>query len=197
MKNRLIAVPKGRLELCSDFVADYILKNRLGAKIISVRNADILSGIKDHLFAGGVVGSDMWDEFKLKTSFNKEVDRLPFLLKTVIPLFPPFHFSLITKKKVDLKQLKIIKIATKYPNKLRYTLPQLGFNNFADSRFYSTRKNTIEIIPVHGQTETYVSEGLADCAFEIVQTGNTLKEHNLIEFWSGEAEKVYLMEAYS
>jgi ATP phosphoribosyltransferase len=192
MKQRLIAVPKGRLDLCKNFV----MENRPDVKIVSVRNADILPGIKDNLFAGGVVGSDMFVEYKLKSFYNKDVDDLPFLRKTVIPVFPSFHFSLIKKKKVEIKELKIIKVATKYPNKLRQTLPKLGFSNFSDSRFYSTKKNTIEIIAVHGQTETYVSEGLADCAFEIVQTGNTLKEHKLIEFWSGEAEQVYLMEAY-
>ncbi len=88
------------------------------------------------------------------------------------PLYLNFgqcRFSLAAPKhKLEMIQEKRhLKVATKYPK-------------LTTSYFYQKGK-TCEIIKLNGSIELAPNFGLADCITDLVSTGQTLKENNLVE----------------
>lgn len=59
-----------------------------------------------------------------------------------------------------------VKVATKYPNITR--------------KYFSAISVQAEIIKLYGSVELAAITGMADCIVDIVSTGNTLKENNLV-----------------
>ncbi|MCL2864336.1 MAG: ATP phosphoribosyltransferase [Lachnospiraceae bacterium] len=66
-----------------------------------------------------------------------------------------------------LQKRELIRVATKYPN-------------IAKDYFYNKKHQTVEIIKMNGSIELAPIVGLSEVIVDIVETGSTLKENNLV-----------------
>jgi ATP phosphoribosyltransferase len=68
-----------------------------------------------------------------------------------------------------LKHRELIRVATKYPK-------------IAKDYFYNQKHQTVEIIKLNGSIELAPLVGLSEVIVDIVETGTTLKENNLLVY---------------
>lgn len=72
-----------------------------------------------------------------------------------------------TKGSFDLKYFNNARVATKFPN--------------ITKKYFKDKGVQVEVIKLHGNIELAPTVGLADMIVDIVSTGRTLKENNLLE----------------
>ena len=175
-----VAVPKGRI--CDDLVP--FLQNR-GAKIedeffdkntrrlkfsatlgdlnlnlFPVRSFDVAEFVSSDVCDVGFCGSDVFEEYILANDNHN----LSCSLKTDIGL------CRLSLAGFEMKNDPIyVKIATKYP---------FVAMKFANCNFVN---RNIKIIKLNGAIETAVLLGMSDYIIDLVSSGKTLKENNMIE----------------
>lgn len=170
----LIALPKGRLEeellprlQGTPFELDVAaLRSRVlripmageGLSAILLKGADLPRYVAGGVAALGVVGSDILDECPVDLL---ELDDLGF---------GGCRLSLCAPASVTLEALKALphlRIATKFYNATSRWLLQSGI--------------TAELVPLQSSVELAPVLGLADAIVDLVQSGGTLRAHNLVE----------------
>jgi ATP phosphoribosyltransferase len=173
-KPLLIALPKGRLEeellprlQGTPFELDAAaLKSRLlvipmadpGMAAILLKGADLPRYVAGGVAALGVVGSDLLDETPVDLL---ELDDLNFGI---------CRMSLCAPAGTELDALRArphLRIATKFLNATASWLLREGI--------------TAELVPLQSSVELAPVLGLADAIVDLVQSGRTLKAHNLVE----------------
>lgn len=174
MKNRLIiAIQKnGRLsDQSSNLLKKSGIKFRyksrsllakssnLPVDVLFVRDDDIPSLIANGDADIGIVGKNILFE---QTKYKRNI-------KNILDLgFSKCRLSFAVPNNKAFKSLNNKRIATSYPNIVKAFL----------------RKNKINstVIKIHGSVELTPYIGISDCICDLVSTGATLKENNLIEF---------------
>ena len=173
-KSLLIALPKGRLEdellprlKGTPFELDAAaLKSRQlripmagpGLSAILLKGADLPRYVAGGVAALGVVGSDILDECPVD------------LLELNDLGFGACRLSLCGPAGITLEALKArphLRIATKFQN--------------ATSKWLSSEGITAELVPLQSSVELAPVLGLADAIVDLVQSGGTLRAHNLEE----------------
>ncbi len=125
--------------------------------VLYLRDDDIPEYVSRGVADLGIVGENILLE---KRAITKIVQKLDFG-KCRLVIAAPANSSLTT-----LKDLEGERIATAYP----YSLQQ----------FLSQKEIDAAIIPISGSVEITPELNLADAVCDIMQTGNTLKAHNLV-----------------
>ena len=137
-------------------------------RIIFVRNRDVMAVLQSAGSDIGIVGLDIVLENYKKARDLTYPLRLNFA-KCRLALACPLTSRLATilkKRQYDLLPIPL-KVATKYPN--------LSLDFFAEKGI------TVEIIKLNGSIEIAPTIGLADCIVDLVSTGKTLLDNQLIE----------------
>ena len=174
VKPLLIALPKGRLEdellprlQGTPFELDAVaLKSRRlripmadpSLSAILLKGADLPRYVAGGVAALGVVGSDILDECRVD------------LLELNDLGFGACRLSLCGPAGITLEDLKArphLRIATKFQNATERWLIQEGI--------------TAELVPLQSSVELAPVLGLADAIVDLVQSGGTLRAHNLAE----------------
>jgi ATP phosphoribosyltransferase len=168
----LIAYPKGRLgdelltKLADSSLAPASDPGRAlrvsarapGISIVFLKGSDLVEYVARNVAALGVVGSDALDE--------KEADVLELadlgLGKCRLSLSGPRGSTVEA-----LAQKKHLRLATKFVKRTQRWLRERGL--------------TAELVPLTSSIELAPSLGLADAIVDLVQTGRTLIENDLIE----------------
>lgn len=125
-----------------------------GIKFIFAKGKDVPTYVEQGVADLGVVGSDTIAE-KYYNVLN--VSELPF-----------GHCRLTIAGPKSLKQTDIKVVATSFPNLTR--------------KYFNQEKQDVELIFLNGSVELAPILGLADAIVDIVQTGTTLKENDLVEY---------------
>ena len=174
-QNLIIACPKGRLEekvvkflsergliIEEAFFNDNVRKltfdtNLNEIKVIKLKPSDIRSYI---MLGAADIGFVGYDEILENSSEN-----IVLLKKTKIG---KCRISIASnKKKINLSEKKIFKVATKFKN--------ISENYFKDLNIQT------ETIKLNGSIELAVKYGIADFILDLVQSGKTLKDNQLYE----------------
>lgn len=122
-------------------------------KFIFAKGKDVPTYVEEGVADLGVIGSDTLAE----KSFNVlNVSELPF-----------GHCRLMIAGPKDLDQASIKVVATSFPNLTR--------------KHFNQEKKDVDLIFLNGSVELAPILGLADVIVDIVQTGTTLKENDLVE----------------
>ncbi len=167
MANTLtIALPKGRIadevlammgkifEQDFSFLDRKLILQQGDFRFLLVRNKDVPSYVLHQAADLGVVGLDVLEEERL--DIIRLLDLRMGKCKVVL--------GSKSDGGVDFSKPQI-KIATKMPNITR--------------DFFSKKAIATEIIKLYGSIELAPLVGLADAIVDIVETGNTMKQHNL------------------
>lgn len=167
MKSSLtIALPKGRIAdevlaiMGKIFAEDFSFLDRKlilqkgDFKFLLVRNQDVPSYVLHQAADLGVVGLDVLEENKLDIIrlLDLQIGKCKVVLGSK------------NSEVLDFNKPQI-KIATKMPNITR--------------DFFSKKAVATEIIKLYGSIELAPLVGLSDAIVDIVETGNTMKQHNL------------------
>jgi ATP phosphoribosyltransferase len=170
----LLAIPKGRLadELIPKLEGTPLALNPAALRsralriptastdvqVLLLKAADLPRYLAGGVAALGIVGSDTLDE--------TGVD----LLELADLGFGACRLSLCVPAGIDLARLRStphLRIATKFPH--------------ATEDWLAREDLTAEIVPLQSSAELAPLLGLADAIVDLVQTGTTLKAHNLVE----------------
>lgn len=170
----LIALPKGRLgdetlaRLAGTAFApeDTSLKGRVlriptatpGLEALLLKGADLPRYVAGGVAALGIVGSDTLDEL--------DAD----LLELADLGFGACRLSLCAKEGLSLEALRAkahLRIATKFPK--------------ATAHWLERQDLAAELVPLQSSVELAPLLGLADGIVDLVQTGDTLRAHGLVE----------------
>jgi ATP phosphoribosyltransferase len=127
--------------------------------LILLRDDDIPEYVSRGIYDFAIIGQNVFLEKKLNAKVIRELDFAKCRLDIAVP-----KDSTIKK----IKDLEGERIATTYPKLLRDYLIQNNINS--------------AIIPISGSVEITTELNLADAICDIVQTGDTLKAHNLKHF---------------
>ncbi|MDQ2975341.1 MAG: ATP phosphoribosyltransferase [Acidobacteriota bacterium] len=124
-------------------------------RFIFVKPADVPVYVEHGIADCGVVGRDVLLESgtDLLQPLTLEIGRC--------------HIVVAARTGVSLKNLGMLRVATKYP---RITAAHFG-----------ARGRPVEIIELSGSVELAPGLGLADCIVDLVQSGRTLRENGLKE----------------
>lgn len=167
MKSSLtIALPKGRiadevLEIMGkifkenfSFLDRKLILQKGNFRFLLVRNQDVPSYVLHQAADLGVVGLDVLEENKLDIIrlLDLQIGKCKVVLGSK------------NDEVLDFNKPQI-KIATKMPNITR--------------DFFSKKAVATEIIKLYGSIELAPLVGLSDAIVDIVETGNTMKQHNL------------------
>ncbi len=179
MKKLLLAIPKGRIldELNpllaradivpeKDFFDDSSRKlifktNRENLEIIKVRSFDVATFVKFGAADFGICGSDVLEEFSSEEIFpvlDLEIGKCRLAIASKNNLH-------LTAK--DLRLLSHLRIATKYPA--------------IASRYFSEIGIQAETIKLNGAIEIAPKLKLCDFILDLVSSGKTLAENDMIE----------------
>ena len=132
----------------------YLYKIVGDVKFIFAKGADVPTYVEQGIADLGIVGQDIITE----NYFNVlNVSKLPF-----------GECRLAIAGSPELEQHQIKKVATTFTNITR--------------QYFNEQRQDVELIHLHGSVELAPILGLADAIVDIVQTGTTLKENNLIEY---------------
>jgi len=128
-------------------------------ELLLVRNSDIPIYVSSHVADYGIVGYNVLVEQQLEQEVNL-VQQLNF-----------GHCELViaTTQQSSIRQLQDLeheRIATSYPNTLKKYLKQHKIN--------------ASVIPIQGSVEICPQLGLSDAICDISQTGQSLKNHQLV-----------------
>jgi ATP phosphoribosyltransferase len=176
MKKIVMAVPKGRIfqelepllkkakiEIEEDFYSNssrklFFKTNIENFEIIRVRSFDVATFVKFGAADIGICGYDVLKEFSSSEVFS--------ILDLEIG---KCRLSIASKKdvKIDLKNRTHIKIASKYPKIV--------------GEFFEAQGIQAEIIKLNGAIEIASKVGLCDLIVDLVSSGKTLKENDMIE----------------
>ena len=176
MKKILMAVPKGRIldELSplfaraglipeADFFNDSSRKlifqtNRQDLEIVKVRSFDVATFVKFGAADIGICGLDVLEEFSSAEIFS------------VLDLkIGKCRLSIAANKSiaVNFSQKSHVKIATKYPEIARKYFAKIGIQ--------------AEVIKLNGAIEIAQKLGLCDFILDLVSSGKTLQENDMVE----------------
>lgn len=141
--------------------------------LVLLRDDDIPTIVAQDGCGLGVVGKNVWHEVVCCNKQNP-VSTKTFEMKAIILKDLPFgkcRLSLASKKGIKIRDIqgKSLRIATSYVYSLRDAL-----------RGYHSMGN-IEIISLQGSVEIAPHLGIADAICDLVSSGMTLKENNLVE----------------
>ncbi len=126
-------------------------------EILYVRHADAPQYVQNGAADFAVVGGNVLHE----NQFNvKEVKELNFGICSLVIAVPR------ASPLATIRGLEGERIATSYPNSLR--------------RFLQKQKINAAVIELKGSVEAAPALGLADAICDLAQTGNTLRENNLV-----------------
>lgn len=176
MQKILMALPKGRILedltpilkraniLIEDSFFDessrkLIFKtNNPNLEVVKVRSFDVATFVKSGSADIGVCGFDVLEEFK---SF----DIFPVLNLRI----GKCRLSIASKKtdSFDFGRKPLVKIATKYPN--------------IAQEYFSKNSIQAQIIKLNGAIEIAPKLQLSDCILDLVSSGRTLQENDMIE----------------
>lgn len=163
-----IAVSKGRVEKQTikllqkiGYVFDDLNSRKLiitdqtdAIQLIFVKASDVTLYVEKGFADLGIVGNDVIDEGNAN------------LYQLLDMKFGACKLSIAGYSDLNLKEMKYLKIATKYEKQ--------GYE-------YLKEKNMDgEIIKLNGSVELGPILGIGDCILDIVETGTTLKENNLV-----------------
>lgn len=122
-------------------------------RLIFVKPADVPVYVEHGIADCGIVGRDV-------------------LLESDADLLQPLSLNLgacrivvAAKNEVAVKQLGMLRVATKYPR--------------IAARHFGARGVAVELIELSGSVELAAVLGLADCIVDLVETGKTLQENDL------------------
>jgi ATP phosphoribosyltransferase len=135
----------------------YCKFNELPIELYFIRGSDI-PALLENKFDIAVLGQDSFLEYELNkiSKITKELN------------FAKCRLSFAGKNKENL-DLKNKVIATSYVNVLQNYLNKNDIN--------------AKIIEMHGSVESSIELGLSDAIFDIIQTGSTLLQHGLVEYF--------------
>lgn len=176
MKKILMAVPKGRIlqelnpllekaniipedDFYNDSSRKLIFKtNRDNLEIIRVRSFDVATFVKFGAADIGICGFDVLEEFSSEEIFS--------ILDLKIG---KCRLSIASKKSSDLdfSQESHVKVATKYTQIVRKYFAQIGIQ--------------AELIKLNGAIEIAPQLGLSDFIVDLVSSGQTLAENDMVE----------------
>lgn len=123
-------------------------------QLITVKSLDVPLYVKNGYADLGIVGSDVIDEY---SDVFYEIYDLNM---------SKCDLCIAGKTDLTLEEKGYLKIATKYPKQGR--------------DYLKDKKIEGEVIKLNGSVELGPLLGISDCILDIVETGNTLKENNLI-----------------
>ena len=169
MTDLTIAIAKGRLQAETldlltgaglNFSAETLSSRRLAVEdesgrycLIFVKPADVPVYVEHGIADCGIVGRDV-------------------LLESDADLLQPLSLDIgacrivvAAKEDVPLRQLGMVRVATKYPR--------------IAARHFGSRGVAIDLIALSGSVELAAVLGLADCIVDVVETGRTLQENGL------------------
>lgn len=176
MKKILLAIPKGRIleELMplftkiglqpeKDFFNDNSRKlvfstNFENLEIVKVRSFDVATFVKFGAADLGICGKDVLEEFSSHEIFP------------VLDLgIGKCHLSVAAKKsmELDLQNVSHIRIATKYSEIAK--------------KYFASKGVQAEAIKLNGSIEIAPQLGLCDFILDLVSSGKTLQENNMVE----------------
>lgn len=169
-----IAVPKGRLfKDCMDLfgrmgvsVAEDVDTSRKlvfpsvdgSIRFLVVRDKDVPAYVKYGAADMGIVGKDVLVE--AGKDLLEPID-LGFGYCRIVVAEPA------SDRREDPTGWGQARVATKYPN--------------ISAAYFASRGEQVEVIPLHGSIELAPSVGLAERIVDLVSTGETLKQNNLVE----------------
>lgn len=142
----------------------YLVKsNELDTDFLMVRDDDIPGFIDSGVADIGIMGENLFVEYDLEHPDNN--------LQIIARLeFATCRLSIAVKAQSDIKQFSDLEgktIATSYPETLR--------------DYLAKHKVNANIIVMHGSVELAPKIGIADAICDLVSTGTTLKENDLVE----------------
>ncbi|MCC2644492.1 MAG: phosphoribosyltransferase [Burkholderiales bacterium] len=142
----------------------YLIKsNELDTDFLMVRDDDIPGFIDSQVADVGIMGENLFIEYNLTHSDNK--------LEIISKLeFATCRLSLAVKSNSNIMNIDDLngkKIATSYPATL--------------ANYLLENKIKAEIVVMHGSVELAPKIGIADAICDLVSTGTTLKENDLVE----------------
>lgn len=190
MKKIILAIPKGRilqdliplfnkisLKIEADFYDDNSRKlvfttNFLFLEVVKVRSFDVATFVKFGGASLGICGLDVLKEFS-----SQEI--LPILDLNIgkCRLSIASQIDKINNHENDWHQKSHLRIATKYPNIANNYFANLGIQT--------------EIIKLNGAIEIAPKLQLCDYILDLVSSGKTLQENNMIEI-----KKIFDVSSY-
>jgi ATP phosphoribosyltransferase len=190
MKKIILAIPKGRilqdliplfnkisLKIEADFYNDNSRKlvfttNFLFLEVVKVRSFDVATFVKFGGASLGICGLDVLKEFS-----SQEI--LPILDLNIgkCRLSIASQIDKINNHENDWHQKSHLRIATKYPNIANNYFANLGIQT--------------EIIKLNGAIEIAPKLQLCDYILDLVSSGKTLQENNMIEI-----KKIFDVSSY-
>ena len=147
-------------------------------EFIFLRAADIPEVLDRGICDLGITGSDIIEE----QSLQKKILKKNFEEKLSLG-FGKCHLCLAIDDKKNPKNftgknLNGKKIATSFP--------------FITKKYFKQKNNQVDIIEMSGSVETSIKLGIADAVTDLVQTGNTLADNNLVKIDSLFSSESYL-----
>lgn len=127
-----------------------------GFYFVIAKPFDVITYVKEGVVDAGIVGNDVIEE--MGADLYEPIDLGIGKCKMVVAQRRDFV--------VD-SEILVLKVATKYP---RIT-----------ERHYGKKGIPLEVIPMYGSVELAAVCGLAHQIVDLVETGRTLKENNLVE----------------
>src|SRR5712692_4837676 len=170
MEPLTLAIPTGRLftdavgrlqhlRLIADFPQErsLVFPAADGLQILIAKPADILTFVEQGAADAGIVGKDLLLE--QQRDVYELVDLGFGACRGVV--------ALPTDKTAQWSRPDVLRIATKYPR--------------VAARFFAAQRMPVEIVELHGSVELAPRVGLADGILDVVMTGQTLRDHLLVE----------------
>ena len=130
----------------------------LPVELLRVRHSDIPRYVESGVADFGIVGENVLIENSYKVDVIKHLD------------FAKCRVSIAVPKTSNIKNIKDLegeRIATSYPTSLK--------------KFLKNKDIGASIIKINGSVEVAPKLGLSDVIYDIVETGNSLKENDLVE----------------
>ena len=132
--------------------------NNPNLEVVKVRSFDVATFVKSGSADIGVCGLDVLEEFKSFEIFpvlNLKIGKC--------------HLSIASKKtdSFDFSKKSLVKVATKYPN--------------IAQEYFSKNSIQAQIIKLNGAIEIAPKLQLSDCILDLVSSGQTLKENDMVE----------------
>ncbi len=135
-------------------------------KLVEVKNWDVFSFVASAAASAGIMGRDIWEEKLQGGDSNLDNIYVPIDLKIgKCRLSTARPRTATTARSVEQGAKKIV--ASKYPNISR--------------QYYLKQNQAIDVIALSGSLELAPALGLADEIIDLVATGQTLKDNQLVE----------------
>lgn len=126
-------------------------------RLLLVKGGDVPVYVEYGAADAGIVGRDVVAESKRDVL---EPVRLGFSYCSLVVAAPP------DRARLPMQRQMALRVATKYPRLTR--------------AYFEARGLSVDIIPLNGSVELAPTAGLADYIVDMVETGTTLRENNLV-----------------